>query len=197
MLITRLKPLSEISQFITGKNAFVTICYGCEEVYFPYDEVTKLTKEIEDKNLLCTVEATYLCNPDFSRKIIETRGDVVKECDIFLVFSCGVGVQTVSAMTEKPVIAGCDTIYISGSQGLTPLEYDCARCGQCHLNDTAGICPLTACSKGLLNGPCGGAKNGKCEIDKTKDCGWEKIISKIKPEIEKVKILHYDLISKK
>ena len=64
---------------------------------------------------------------------------------------------------------------VPGGQGVTPLEYDCRQCGQCYLNLTGGICPITACSKSLINGQCGGAKDGKCEVDPNMECGWERI----------------------
>ena len=66
-------------------------------------------------------------------------------------------------------------IGVPGGQGVTPLEFDCRQCGECYLNLTGGICPLTACSKGLVNGQCGGAKDGKCEVDPDMECGWERI----------------------
>ena len=94
--------------------------------------------------------------------------------------SCGVGVQTVAAAYEdKRVCAACDTIALPGFQGVTPLEHDCKQCGQCFLNLTGGICPLTACSKSLVNGQCGGAKDGKCEVDPNMECGWERIYRRL------------------
>ena len=100
----------------------------------------------------------------------------IEAADTVLVLSCGVGVQTVAGLFEdKRVIAGCDTYRLPGFQGVTPLEHDCQQCGQCYLNLTGGICPLTACSKSLVNGQCGGAKDGKCEVDPNMECGWERI----------------------
>ena len=98
-------------------------------------------------------------------------------------FSCGVGVQTISGLLDdKPVYACCDTVELPGFQGVTPLEYDCDQCGECFLNLTGGICPITACSKSLVNGPCGGTKDGKCEVSPTIDCGWERIIQRLKAQ---------------
>ena len=95
--------------------------------------------------------------------------------------SCGVGVQTVAELyAAKRVLAGCDTYALPGYQGLTPLEHDCKQCCECFLNLTGGICPLTACSKSLVNGQCGGAKAGKCEVDPNMECGWERIYQKLK-----------------
>ena len=104
----------------------------------------------------------------------------IDEADAILVFSCGVGVQTVAARFEtKPVYAGCDTQRLPGFQGVTPLEYDCKQCGECYLNETGGICPITACSKSLVNGQCGGSKNGKCEVNPEMECGWERIYRRL------------------
>ena len=100
--------------------------------------------------------------------------------DAVLVFSCGVGVQTVSEyLAPKRVCACCDTYPLPGGQGVTPLEYDCDQCGECWLNLTGGICPITACSKSLVNGQCGGAKNGMCEVDPEMECGWERIYRRL------------------
>lgn len=97
---------------------------------------------------------------------------MIDEAGGVLVFSCGVGVQTVSELLNgKAVYAGCDTIRLPGFQGVTPLEYDCGQCGECYLNLTGGICPVTACSKSLVNGQCGGAQNGRCEVDPDMECG--------------------------
>ena len=105
----------------------------------------------------------------------------IAAADTILVLSCGVGVQTVADMfADKRVCAGCDTLPMPGFQGVTPLEYDCDQCGECYLNLTGGICPITACSKSLVNGQCGGAKNGKCECDSNMECGWERIYQRLK-----------------
>ena len=78
------------------------------------------------------------------------------------------------------VCAACDTYPVPGFQGVTPLEYKCDQCGECYLNLTGGICPITACSKSLVNGQCGGSKNGKCEVDSEMECGWERIYRRLK-----------------
>ena len=100
--------------------------------------------------------------------------------DTVLVLSCGVGVQTVAeVLPDKKVYAGCDTYRLPGFQGVTPLEVNCDQCGECYLNLTGGICPITACSKSLVNGQCGGAKNGHCEVDPNMECGWERIYRRL------------------
>ena len=85
-------------------------------------------------------------------------------------------------LEDVRVYACCDTVELPGFQGVTPLNYDCGQCGECYLNLTGGICPITACSKSLVNGPCGGTKNGKCEVCPDMDCGWERIIRRLKAQ---------------
>ena len=181
MLITKLKSEEAIASLASGK-VFIINCHGCKEVGFPEEEAKALQKKLADEGKVVGVLTTdYVCNP--TELALRLRGPMAKiaEADAVLVFSCGVGVQTISEVLEdKPVYACCDTIELPGFQGVTPLEYDCGQCGECFLNLTGGICPITACSKSLVNGQCGGAKNGKCEVDPNMECGWERIYQKLK-----------------
>ena len=173
MLITELKNLDAIKALLTGK-VFIINCHGCKEVWFPEHEAEEFQKDLPNVTGIFTTD--YICNPDHLKLRLERFAAQIEEAQTILVFSCGVGVQTVSAMFEgKRVIAACDTYALPGFQGVTPLEYDCKRCGECYLNLTGGICPITACSKSLINGQCGGAKDGKCEVDPNMECGWERI----------------------
>ena len=131
----------------------------------------------------------YICNPENMELRIQKHMSKIQEADMVLVFSCGVGVQTISEYLEdKMVCAACDTYPVPGFQGVTPLEYKCDQCGECYLNLTGGICPITACSKSLVNGQCGGSKNGKCEVDSEMECGWERIYRRLK-EIGRLDVL--------
>ena len=176
MLITELKSKEAIQALICGK-AFIINCHGCKEVHFPEAEAEALQKELSDAGKLTGIMTThYICNPENLQLYLDKYADQIGQADTVLVFSCGVGVQTVASMLEgKRVCAACDTYALPGFQGVTPLEYDCKQCGECYLNLTGGICPITACSKSLVNGQCGGAKNGMCEVDPNMECGWERI----------------------
>ena len=176
MLITELKNKEFIQSQLKGK-VFVLVCHGCKEIHFPEHEADALIKELEDAGIVTGSFTTdYICNEENLQLRLQRFQAQIEAADTVLVLSCGVGVQTVASMLEgKRVIAGCDTYRLPGFQGVTPLEHDCRQCGQCYLNLTGGICPLTACSKGLINGQCGGAKDGKCEVDPNMDCGWERI----------------------
>ena len=180
MLITELKSKEEILS-LAGEKAFIINCLGCKEIYFPEKEATELPKELSDAGRVTGILTTdYICNPDNMKLRLQAYLEQIEEADTVLVFSCGVGVQTVADFLEdKKVCAACDTIRLPGFQGVTPTEVDSGQCGECYLNLTGGICPITACSKSLVNGPCGGTKDGKCEVDPSMECGWERIYRRL------------------
>ena len=177
MLITELKSKEIIESLTAGKKVFIINCHGCKEVSFPEKEANEFEKEMAASGNVTGIFTTdYICNPENTANRLSFRKAEVDAADCILVLSCGVGVQTIANLyPEKPVYAACDTYALPGFQGVTPLEHDCDRCGECYLNITGGICPITDCSKSLVNGQCGGAKAGKCEVDCDVECGWERI----------------------
>ena len=181
MLITELKAKEVIESLASGK-VFIINCHGCREIRFPEKEADELQKELVEAGKVTDILTTdYICNAENLKLRLEKHAAAIEAAEAVLVFSCGVGVQTVSDYLEgKRVYACCDTYALPGFQGVTPLEHDCKQCGQCYLNLTGGICPITACSKSLINGQCGGAKKGKCEVDPNMECGWERIYQKLK-----------------
>ena len=183
MLITKLKSEEAIASLASGK-VFIINCHGCKEVGFPEEAAKALQKKLADEGKVVGILTTdYVCNPTELSLRARSWMSTIADADAVLVFSCGVGVQTVAELLEdKRVYAGCDTIELPGFQGVTPLEYDCGQCGECFLNLTGGICPITACSKSLVNGPCGGTKDGKCEVCPDMECGWERIIQRLKAQ---------------
>ena len=183
MLMTKMKAKETLASLISGK-VFIINCHGCKEVGFPYEEAKEFQNELAAEGKVVGVLTTdYICNPENMKLRLRSHMAEIADADAVLVFSCGVGVQTVSEFLEdQRVIAACDTIALPGFQGVTPLEHDCGQCGECFLNLTGGICPITACSKSLVNGPCGGTKTGKCEVCPDMDCGWELIIQRLKAQ---------------
>ena len=176
MLITELKNKDTILSSIQGK-VFLIICHGCREIYFPERQADQLLTELTAAGIVTgSITTDYICNVDNLKLRLERHAAAIDAANTILVLSCGVGVQTVADLYPgKRVCASCDTYALPGFQGVTPLEYDCRQCGECYLNLTGGICPITACSKSLVNGQCGGAKNGMCEVDPNMECGWERI----------------------
>ncbi len=180
MLITRMKDREALLPLLEG-SCFIINCHGCAEVSFPFAEAEAFQTELKEQGKVTGVLTTmYLCEPGNMKLNLDARREELEKADAVLVFSCGVGVQTVASFLEgKKVLAACDTWRLPGFQGVTPQEADCGQCGECFLNLTGGICPITACSKSLVNGQCGGAKNGKCEVDPSMDCGWERIYRRL------------------
>ena len=188
MLITQLKPKDDILSLIDGSidgsidgKPVILCCEGCKEVYFPEHEAAVLRTElISGGDASAAIVTDYICSPENLQLQLKKHADKINSADSMLVFSCGVGVQTVAeAFPAKKVYAACDTYPLPGHQGVTPLENDCEQCGDCHLNETGCICPITACSKSLVNGQCGGSKNGMCEVDNEMECGWERIYRRL------------------
>ncbi|GAI88242.1 unnamed protein product, partial [marine sediment metagenome] len=90
-----------------------------------------------------------------------------------LVMACGVGVQTVGEYSGKIVLPASDTLFIGKTERIGKFYDMCKACGECILDETGGVCPITRCPKGLLNGPCGGQVEGKCEVGEYEnDCAW-------------------------
>ena len=181
MLITQLKSKEALAPLLENKKVFIVNCHGCKEVSFPEAEAAAFEAELKAEGKVTGIFTTdYICNPENMINRLKYYSDQIIEADCILVLSCGVGVQTVAEYYEtKPVYAACDTLRLPGFQGVTPLNVDCGQCGQCFLNLTGGICPITACSKSLVNGPCGGTKDGKCEVNPGMECGWERIYRRL------------------
>ncbi|HLA49780.1 MAG TPA: methylenetetrahydrofolate reductase C-terminal domain-containing protein [Thermodesulfovibrionia bacterium] len=95
--------------------------------------------------------------------------------------SCGAGTQTaVELYEDKPVYPTNDTLFLGNMTRLQMFDERCSLCGKCILDKTGGICPITACPKGLLNGPCGGTNEGKCEVSPDIECAWVRIYNRMK-----------------
>ena len=184
VIVTEIKPLDEIEGYLKEEEGiFILSCDGCAEVCKAGGEAEAIKMENWIKSIgkksVGLLVVDFLCN----RLLVQTRlsrhWEEIEKCDSFLVMSCGIGVQAVSKVVRKIVHPACNTISLEGIQGLWPSEERCMECGDCHLDFTGGICPISNCSKGLLNGPCGGAIEGKCEVDRRRDCGWIKIYERL------------------
>ena len=174
----KLKAYAELADLLEGKdNLFVIACNKCfkefETTNEPDCEAFLKLAEGLDKTITGTAKADFLCNKFKAEKALP---DMIPEgTDHVVVISCGLGVQTVADVTGKSILAAANSLNYTGHHGMALTKKACDACAQCYLNMTGGICPIVACSKSLINGQCGGAKNGKCEVSPDKDCAWEKI----------------------
>ena len=174
----KLKAEDELKALLAERdNLFVIACNKCFKEFETINEpdceaFVKIATEC-GKTVTGTTKIDFLCNKtQTERKLV----DVVPEgTENIVVISCGLGVQTIAAWAEKPVFTATNSLNYTGHHGMALTKKACDACAQCYLNVTGGICPIVDCSKSLLNGQCGGAKNGKCEVSPDKDCAWEKI----------------------
>ena len=186
MLISEQKPMEEILGYLEGEGrVFLLGCNGCAQASQTGgpEQVREMRSRLEaaGKAVTGSTVLDFLCErAQVKLGLVPFEGQVTA-ADSVLVLTCGVGVQATAASVDKVVHPGCNTMSLGGSPGEWQGSERCLACGGCVLELTGGICPLTACTKGLLNGPCGGARNGKCEFEPdVRDCGWHLIYERLK-----------------
>ena len=181
----RLKDKDELVSVLAGKdNLFIIACNKCFKEFETIDEpecseFEKLAAE-NGKTVTGSARVDFLCNKTQTENKLQ---DMIPEgTENIFVISCGLGIQTVADLAGKPVYAATNSLNYTGYHGMALTERKCDACAQCYLNVTGGICPIVDCSKSLVNGQCGGAKDGKCEVDSSKDCAWEKIYRRLEKQ---------------
>lgn len=181
----KLKETDELVSLLADKdNLFVIACNKCFKEFETVDEpdcaeFEKLAAD-QGKTITGSARVDFLCNKNHTEKDLQ---DMIPEgTENIIVISCGLGIQTVADLAGKPVYAASNSLNYTGHHGMALTKKSCDACAQCYLNITGGICPIVDCSKSLVNGQCGGAKNGKCEVDCDKDCAWEKIYRRLEKQ---------------
>ena len=112
---------------------------------------------------------------------IETAAEAIKRSDAVLSLGCGAGVQAIAeCYPTTPVYAGLNTVFLGILEEQGVWTEKCSSCGNCVLSEYGGICPVTRCAKNLLNGPCGGSSEDRCEIDPDVECAWQLIYKRLK-----------------
>ncbi len=117
-----------------------------------------------------TVVSEITCHVNGVRRDVRAHADAIAAADALLVFACGAGVQTVADAVAAPVFPALESDFQGTIVRHGVFEERCQMCGECVLDRTAGICPVTNCPKGLLNGPCGGMWDGMCDVLEGKEC---------------------------
>lgn len=186
MIVGERKPFEEIQKEVEGcKKLLVLGCGTCVSVCMAggEKEVELLATQLRMANKLAgkdvvVDEATIQRQCD--REYIEPILEKAKGYDAILSMACGAGVQFVADMVEPQVVMpGLNTRFIGVTQAEGNWAERCRACGDCKLGEFAGICPVTMCAKGIMNGPCGGAQDGKCETSKDRDCAWVMIVKRL------------------
>jgi ferredoxin len=184
--ITKQKPIEEVQQLLDKLDrVFVIGCGTCATMTRTggVEQVQEMKERLQESGKLVTgtIVIPTACD-EMTEAAIKDNDGAVQNANCVLVMSCALGVHRVSLYIGKPVIPALDTLFIGMEDSPGDFHEVCAQCGQCILGQTAGICPLTACHKGLLNGPCGGTNDGKCEVDINKDCAWTLIYNRLKEQ---------------
>lgn len=187
MIVADKKPIEEIIDIVKdfrrllvlGCNECVTVCEagGKKEVGILASTLRMYFLSQSHEAKIDEVTLERQCDHEY----LEEIRDVIDQYDAVVSLACGVGVQF---MAEKyhstPVYPGVNTCFLGATEQRGIWTERCQACGQCILAYTGGICPVSRCAKRLLNGPCGGSTNGKCEISKDIDCAWQLIIDRLK-----------------
>jgi ferredoxin len=182
MIVAEQKPLAEIKEMLNGRQKVLVVgCGTCVTVCFAggEKEVGILSSALRmatrlDGNGIAFDEVTVQRQCEW--EYIDPLAGRLENYDVILSLGCGIGVQTLAErFPSKLVLPGLNTKFMGlpVEQGLW--EERCQACGDCILDMTGGICPIARCSKQLLNGPCGGSQNGKCEINPETPCAWQLI----------------------
>lgn len=178
MVISESKPMEEILAALAGhQSVFLVGCSECATVcqVGGEDQLKQMAVQLEasGKKVAGMLVAEPGCHQLKVKQDLRKQKDEVDGADCLLVMSCGNGVQTAAAVSAKPVHGATNTLFIGSVRRFGEFEEFCSACGDCLLDQTANICPITRCSKHLLNGPCGGTTaEGKCEVDAERDCAW-------------------------
>lgn len=182
--ITAAKPLQEIvDQLGAAKKVAVLGCGTCPAMMRTggLDQVMELRGQLESRGfqVICAEVLPVACEA----LPLEARQELARGCrtaDAAVVMSCSLGVRAVCDDLDMPVLPALNTLFIGREEPSGLFVEECRQCGDCILARTGGICPITRCAKSLLNGPCGGSVQGRCEVDPSIPCGWQMIYDRMK-----------------
>jgi len=191
LIIARRKPLKEILKMLEDyKKILILACDGCVGIYdvggLKQAETLKLELEIAWKAKgmkAANVEVATVLRQCDTEIVKDSVSNLIVPVDAILSLACGAGVQTLAyVFPNKPIYPANDTMFIAMENKKEEVWNEwCAACGNCILHETGGICPIARCAKSLLNGPCGGFSEGKCEVGNwVNDCAWVKIFDRLK-----------------
>ena len=176
-LIECLRPYSRI--LLVGCNECVTVCAagGRKEVGI-LASALQMAFKTEGKTLeVKELTLERQCDPEYVEELVTH----IDQAEAVMSMACGCGVQEIARrFKDKPVYPAVNTTFMGASERQGVWSERCQGCGECVLGLTGGICPIARCSKQLLNGPCGGSTNGKCEVDPDIDCAWQLIWDRLK-----------------
>lgn len=186
MIVVERKPFDEIYASIQPfKHVLLAGCGGCATVCLTGGEqaVCVLASQLRLKDRLDDTERTVVertvtrqCDAEY----VEELAADARSADVVLSMACGVGVNYVTeVLPDVIVLPAMNTLFMGANIRQGEWSERCAGCGDCMLAKTGGLCPIARCSKSLMNGPCGGTQDGKCEVSPDTDCVWAMIVERM------------------
>jgi ferredoxin len=185
MIITKQKEFNDLIKSIGGGPVFIIGCSECATLCHTggEEEILSMKKALEEKDIKTTgwVILEPACNLQKDKLILKKHYKEIEKAKKILVLACGNGSQTVSEIIQDiDIVPGCDSLFLGEVIHANDFEKRCTLCGECIQDLFDSFCPVARCPKSMLNGPCGGAKSGKCEISKDIDCIWDIIYKDLK-----------------
>ena len=185
MIVTKKRELNKLKENIKNhKSVFLLGCAECATLCGtggePELKAMKEALKSEGKEVTGIFAAKSGCQVLGTKLELKPFKEAINKADCIIVMSCGAGTQTAAELYEsKPVYPANDSMFLGNMTRFQVFDERCSLCGECILDKTGGICPITRCAKGLLNGPCGGSQGGKCEISPNMPCAWQLIIERL------------------
>jgi len=197
VIVSQKKPIEELMAMLSGvKKVGLIGCGNCASAcnVGGEPEIAALKEYLESQGIevVGTAIPGDSCHKMLVRK--EIKAVLAAGPEALVSMACGSGCQTVAENCKIPVYPANNTVFVGQTERVGMFHEMCRTCGDCVLGETAGICPITQCAKSLVNGPCGGQKNGKCEVDPNNDCAWILIYNKLKEQgaLNKMEVTHED-----
>lgn len=193
MIITSAKPFEEILSLLKDEDdIFVVGCNVCAAKLKTggEPEVLEMCRRLEEsgKHVVGWALPTAACSIRSFESLAE-KNEKIKEARCILVMGCGSGVSAVANVVDLPIYGSNNTLSLGGTNEGKLLSNQCTMCGDCTISEYGGICPASQCPKALLNGPCGGAVDGMCEVNREMKCVWVLIYERLK-KINRLDLLY-------
>jgi len=185
MIITKQKNFEQLLRALEDGPVFLIGCSECATLCHTggKDEISAMKEALEKREIPVSgcVILDPACHLNNNKRMLKEFSKDLDRSNKILVFACGNGVQTVAELfVDKEVLTGTDTLFLGEISRGNEFDKRCMLCGECLLDIFGGFCPVTRCPKSMLNGPCGGSSNGKCEISSEMECVWDRTYQELK-----------------
>ncbi len=199
MIVGERKSFEEIRSFVDGCEKILVLgCGTCVAVCMAGGEkevqllASQLRMAFRDEGKRVEVSEETI-QRQCDREYFDAVKDRLTDYDVVISMACGAGVQMAAELfPDRVLVPALNTTFIGVAEKEGVWSEKCRACSNCLLAETGGICPITICPKGLVNGPCGGTNHGKCEVDKGKDCAWTLIYRRLESQgrLQRIRDIH-------